>query len=126
MKNQFYREFWLKWMVWAGFLFMGTSVLKAQVPLQIGTLSDFPHSFDSQRFLVEKRQDSLGSFSFLPETIIPEYVRENPRGYSYLCRLELKIEEKLPIGVWIKIGENSGFAGDAKGNAHVRFKLFQF
>jgi hypothetical protein len=58
-----------------------------------------------------------------PQNFLPDFVRENPRGYSYLCRLELEVEEKLPLGIWFKIGDNYGLPG---GNAHVRFRLFNF
>lgn len=60
---------------------------------------------------------------------LPDHVVENPLGYSYLCRLELEIEERLPVGVWMKIGESSSpaqFEGLPRQNAYVRFKLFRF
>lgn len=58
--------------------------------------------------------------------IRPAFVRKNPRGYSYLCRLELEIEEKLPVGVWIKTGDAQAVSTGLKSNAHVRFKLLNF
>lgn len=58
--------------------------------------------------------------------IHPQFVKDNPRGYSYLCRLELQIEDKLPIGVWINLGEHTNLAGNSGGNAHVKFKLLNF
>ncbi len=39
--------------------------------------------------------------------LLPRFVRENPRGYSYVCRLELEVEEKLPVGVWVRGGAES-------------------
>ena len=60
------------------------------------------------------------------ELIHPRFVRENPRGFSYLCRLELEIEEKLPIGVWLNLGEWSHLPGNSGGNAHIKFKLLDF
>ena len=58
--------------------------------------------------------------------IRPAYVKENPRGYSYLCRLELEMEEKLPVGIWIKTGDAQAVSTGLKSNAHVRLKLLNF
>ncbi|MEM7040968.1 MAG: hypothetical protein AAF570_28650 [Bacteroidota bacterium] len=57
---------------------------------------------------------------------MPGHVRENPRGFSPLCRLEIAIEEKLPVGVWVTVGDNLGLPGDRRSNASVRFKLLRF
>ncbi len=58
--------------------------------------------------------------------LFPDYVKKNPRGYSYLCRLELKVEEQLPIGVWLKFGENNGVKGVVGSPANLRMKLVKF
>ena len=58
--------------------------------------------------------------------IRPAFVQENPRGYSYLCRLELEIEEKLPVGVWVKAGDAQQVNTGIKSNAHLRLKLLNF
>jgi hypothetical protein len=36
---------------------------------------------------------------------LPDFALENPTGYSFLCRTELAVENKFPIGIWLKIGE---------------------
>lgn len=64
-----------------------------------------------------------------PKILLPSHVRENPRGYSYLCRLELEIEEKLPVGVWMKTATpdlSGNLEGVLRQNAYVRFKLLRF
>ncbi len=77
-----------------------------------------------------KQETSLFQVGLAPNientSVTPQYVKENPTGYSYLCRLELDIEKKSPIPVWFKLGENNGLWGNAGGNAAVRVKLFRF
>lgn len=53
---------------------------------------------------------------------LPEYARENPSGYSYLCRLELKIEDQLPLGVWFQ-ADGSNHPG---GSIYLRLKMIRF
>ena len=57
---------------------------------------------------------------------LPKYVKENPSGYSYLCRLELKIEEQLPLAMWLRLGQSFGLPSTSAGQANIRFKLFRF
>jgi hypothetical protein len=57
---------------------------------------------------------------------LPAHVRANPRGYSSLCRLELRIEERLPVGIWVKVGERPLSPASFRSNAEVRFKLLKF
>ena len=57
---------------------------------------------------------------------LPKYARENPAGHSYLCRLEVKIEKKLPIGIWMKVGDSAGIANSTGNNAHFRLRLKSF
>jgi len=50
----------------------------------------------------EQRQSS--PFQALRDfQVMPDYVRANPSGYTYLCRLELKAENTLPVCVWVKV-----------------------
>ncbi len=104
----------------------GTGWVIGQTTLQLEGLNPLPSFSAIHVFSLKNRLIPYAPYSFLPRTLIPEYVRKNPRGYSYLCRLELEIEEKLPIGVWIKFGEEGQSMGRPGGNARVRFKLFQF
>ena len=106
--------------LWIGFYFAGFSQLQL--------------SFANPEVQFPAR--SVASFLVVPETtpalspsldfIRPRFVRENPRGYSYLCRLELEIEDKLPIGVWLNLGEYTHLPGNSGGNAHLKFKLLDF
>jgi len=54
---------------------------------------------------------------------MPEFARNNPTGYTYLCRLELKIEKDLPLGLWLDIGDNSTTGNPSNANANVRFRF---
>jgi hypothetical protein len=56
-----------------------------------------------------------------PQSWLPLYVRANPLDHAPLCRLETKIERKLPIGVWMRIDE--GPAGSTANRAYVRFRI---
>lgn len=69
---------------------------------------------------------SQSPFSPEKSALFPQYVQENPHGYSYLCRLELEIEDKLPVGMWMKIGEEYEIEGMPRSNAYVRFKVLRF
>jgi hypothetical protein len=100
------------------------------------TTSKYDHSI-SLPLLFSSNQKTLSAFdtsevasvSFsgfpLPKTILkpaslPEYARENPAGHSYLCRLEVKIENKFPLGVWVKVGDSGGIVNSTGNNAHFR------
>lgn len=67
-----------------------------------------------------KETSSFGDFR------LPSHVKSNPRGFSPLCRLELRIEDRLPVGVWVKLGEKPLTPSYLRSNAEVRFKLFRF
>jgi len=41
--------------------------------------------------------------------VLPAFARENPSGYSFLCRTEIKWEQNLPLGVWFR-SETTGEA----------------
>jgi len=58
----------------------------------------------------------------IPNYFIPTYARRNPSGYSYLCRLELQIEDELPLGLWIRADEKM----HPGGSLYVRMKLIRF
>ncbi|MDX2246598.1 MAG: hypothetical protein SF052_07485 [Bacteroidia bacterium] len=64
--------------------------------------------------------------SSAPLHILPSYAQENPSGYSWLCRMELKIENELPIGVWVKAGDSGGIVNSTGNNLHLKLKLFRF
>lgn len=57
---------------------------------------------------------------------LPSYARENPSGYSYLCRLELKVEDTLPVGLWLKLGTDESLKTGPFSAANLRMKLFRF
>ena len=69
-----------------------------------------------------------GVFNAPGDHLIPEYIRENPMQYSYLCRLEKKIERKLPVGLWLKLENNNLFDSFSPraGNAYIRMKMIRF
>ncbi|MEL6254568.1 MAG: hypothetical protein AAFR87_21340 [Bacteroidota bacterium] len=74
-----------------------------------------------QDILYEKRikKEVIGVSS----AFIPEFVRKNPTGYTYLCRLELQIEKDLPLGLWLDIGDDSTYGNPSNANANVRFRF---
>ncbi|RMG23853.1 MAG: hypothetical protein D6730_13660 [Bacteroidetes bacterium] len=57
---------------------------------------------------------------------LPAYALENPTGYSYLCRLELKAEASLPVAFWLKLGEQYGAPGTVGSPANLRMKVLRF
>lgn len=65
--------------------------------------------------------NNLAAFD-IPHYFIPSYARRNPSGYSYLCRLELQIEDELPLGLWIRADETA----HPGGSLYVRMKLIRF
>jgi len=58
--------------------------------------------------------------------VLPSYARQNPSGYSYLCHLELKAEDKLPIGVWVKIDDGKESLVPRLPQTYLQFKLLRF
>lgn len=64
------------------------------------------------------------SASLLQSSILPGYARQNPTGYSFLCRKELEIERKSPVGVWMKVDENrQKIEGLPQSQANLRFRI---
>lgn len=59
----------------------------------------------------------------LSHPLLPAYIRSNPMGYAPLCRLEVKIEQKLPIGVWLRADGMVYNRIVNPGLAYLRFKL---
>lgn len=58
-----------------------------------------------------------GNFAF------PKEVQRNPMGYAPLCMLELKIERKLPVGLWIRADGAANRPGYYPGLAYFRLKM---
>ncbi|MCI4668841.1 MAG: hypothetical protein MRZ79_11960 [Bacteroidia bacterium] len=58
--------------------------------------------------------------------ILPKFARENPTGYTFLCRLELKGEDKMRIPVWIKVDDSNSYSAPSFPHTYVRFKLLRF
>lgn len=79
--------------------------------------------------LLEQQPSQFAELQKAPQqipaaSILPQYARENPTGYSYLCRLELSLEQSMPVSLWLKLGEQS--YGQIKGNVHAQIKLKRF
>lgn len=88
---------------------------KSQAKLQLNPKPPAEHL----HFPVTMPQISAAAFQ-------PRFVQENPTGYSYLCRLELSIEAKSPVGVWLKLNDAPMVPGRLPSNADLRFKLLKF
>ena len=81
----------------------------------------------SNHLSIQPVKETKGHFAhYQRNQIFPEYVRENPQGFSYFCRLELAVEKKLPIGLWVKIEESPNIDNGPINQAYVRLKLFKF
>jgi hypothetical protein len=57
-------------------------------------------------------------------SILPQYARENPANFAPLCRMELQVENQLPIGIWVN-WEDSGQSALME-SAHLRLRLLRF
>ncbi|MEL6698616.1 MAG: hypothetical protein AAFV78_11825 [Bacteroidota bacterium] len=58
--------------------------------------------------------------------IMPGYARDNPAGHAYLCRLELKTENTLPIGIWVKVADPKELLPTQIPHTYLRMKLLRF
>ncbi|MEZ4826308.1 MAG: hypothetical protein R3C61_08435 [Bacteroidia bacterium] len=58
--------------------------------------------------------------------ILPDYAKENPSGHTWLCRAELRIENQLPVGIWVKAGDAGGIVNSTGNNLHLKLKLLRF
>jgi hypothetical protein len=62
--------------------------------------------------------------SFRPTApLFPKYIQQNPMGYASLCRMELKIEKQLPVGVWMRADGATYRQVTNPGLAYLRFKI---
>ena len=71
------------------------------------------------------------SFTFedpftLPNSILPQFARENPAGHSYLCRMEVHVERALPIPLWIRAGKVQDWEAYNSTAMYVQVKLLGF
>jgi len=55
--------------------------------------------------------------------LFPKYIQQNPMGYASLCRMELKIEKQLPVGVWMRADGATYRQVTNPGLAYLRFKI---
>ena len=99
-------------------LFLGTSPVSAQ-QLQ------FPTNHDSLQVEVSSLdlpwQQPAPLLSSLD--ILPQYVKQNPAGHSYLCRLEVAIEKKWPVAIWVRAGESTPIRSYNENNLFLQVKL---
>ena len=120
-------------------LALGTSALFGQhsQPFSFGpyssTLSPNVYSFPPvYQFSLPVSTDSLDKFLniSLPwekrPNILPAYARQNPGGYSYLCRLELEAEEALPVPLWLRAGKINAWETYNSNTVYVQVKLWGF
>ncbi|MDX2286656.1 MAG: hypothetical protein NW241_20990 [Bacteroidia bacterium] len=58
---------------------------------------------------------------------MPETVRRNPSGYSPLCRLEIRLENTLPVSIWAELPASAAAPrAGALPAPHVQLKLLRF
>jgi hypothetical protein len=106
-------------------LFRDIGIFSA-VFLAIGLVNDPVKAQQSQPFtLPSERPFSLHALPrpFRTNPLFPQHVLENPMGYSPLCRMELKIEEKSPVGVWMRLDGNRVSSTASPGWAYLRVKV---
>jgi len=112
------------------FLLLISFSAKAQVQLQVPSYPVFGGTFlqnpGNALVITGGNKSSFSVDRQKPFRFLPNYALENPQGLSYLCRLELDIEKKLPLGVWIQLDQGAGLGVSPRNNAYVRFKLFNF
>ncbi|MEM6807390.1 MAG: hypothetical protein AAF696_38670 [Bacteroidota bacterium] len=95
-------------------------------PQLISDLSSISPSLklDQDKKSVSTRSESQRTpFLNVSPVYLPKFARNNPTGYTYLCRLELQIEKDLPLGLWLDIGDQSTFGNPSNANANVRFRF---
>lgn len=57
---------------------------------------------------------------------LPGYARENPAGHAPLCRLEYRIEQRWPIGIWAEADPARQVDLGLIPQPQVQFKLLRF
>lgn len=113
----------LSWILGTCSLGLGQNLL-----LQVSAMpTDSLESFSHQVLQVQPGERQPPSAGIQPSSaFLPSYALQNPSGYSFLCLKELEIENKLPLGVWIKL-ENPAYLRPQLGNqASFRLKLLRF
>ncbi|GAB4411562.1 MAG: hypothetical protein OHK0039_16810 [Bacteroidia bacterium] len=55
--------------------------------------------------------------------ITPAYVRANPAGHAWLCRQEVAIEQRMPVGIWFDTEGTPWLAPQLMGSAHLRLRV---
>lgn|GEM_PF-2952495 len=99
-----------------------TSTLSLSIGAFAPNLSlESPHSLSSPSLTASRLPTELD--------ILPQYAKDNPANYSFLCQLEVDIEEKSPIGVWFKIDQTDPLLlSQSRGGKmpYVRLKMNVF
>ena len=54
---------------------------------------------------------------------LPKFAQENPTGYSYLCRQELEIERKSPVGIWVEVEPDEYQKSQIFSGPRLRFRV---
>lgn len=65
---------------------------------------------------------SDSSLSPTPQ-LLPRYARENPTGFSFLCRQELAIQRRWPVALWVDIEDNPNLKGQIMTTPHLRLQV---
>lgn len=91
--------------------------------VEVKGAKDFNLSENKFSLLSPKVSFDPNTSQLISPVYLPEFARNNPTGYTYLCRLELKIEKDLPLGLWLDIGDTSTAGNPSNANANVRFRF---
>lgn len=110
---------WYLCLLWAGICLPLASLAQTTPHLQWPS-ERLPLTEHLRWTLPASRPDSLPQ----PATRwLPQYARDNPSGYSFLCRQELAIERRWPIGLWVNLQEGEALRGTIMSTAHLRLRL---
>jgi hypothetical protein len=93
--------------------------------LLLGCLCARGQALQTGRLLLPPARDSLQPLPAASPHFLPAYARRNPAGHASLCRLELQIENRLPLAFWVKAGD-SGIRPQPWRSLDVQVKLLRF
>lgn len=81
--------------------------------------SDAPHAAVGKPRAALKTAPTISGLDFR----LPKHIQQNPMGYAPLCKIEVKIERQLPVGVWLR-ADGAAYRQVANpGLAYLRFRV---
>ncbi len=113
---------WLRlffWLVPASLWGQSDLQLQWRVPsASEATLS--PEGWPSTNFPLSDTADRV---RYPPSNLLPSYARQNPTGFSFLCRQELAIQRRWPVALWVDMEDNPTLKGQIMTTPHLRLQV---